>query len=149
MTNASSTSGIGRYQSVERVGAVTGADKLRLIQIMMEGVKERIARAKGHVQRGEIASKGEQIGRAIQLIDGLRASLDPDEGAEIAGNLARLYDYMIRRLLEANLKDDIALLDEVSGLMVEIKTAWDELIRQAQAIVNAQAQPSVAPGNLG
>ena len=149
MTNETNTNGIGRYQSVGRVGTVTGADKLRLIQIMMEGVKERIARAKGHVERREIASKGEQIGRAIQLVDGLRASLDPEEGGEIAGNLARLYDYMIRRLLEANLKDDIALLDEVAELMEEVKTAWDELIRQAQAIVNAQAQASPAVGTAG
>lgn len=146
MSNQSNRHGVGRYQSVDRFSAVDGADKLRLIQLMMQGAKERIARAKGHVQRGEISQKGEQIGRAIQLIDGLRASLDMDAGPEIAGNLERLYEYMIRKLLEANLRDDIALLDEVGTLLEEVKTGWDELMTQAQAILRESAEPASATG---
>jgi flagellar secretion chaperone FliS len=131
--------GVGQYESVERFGSVDGADKLRLIQLMMQGAKDRIARAKGHLQRGETGRKGEQIGRAIQLIDGLRASLDRDAGAELVGNLESLYEYMIRKLLEANLKDDIKLLDEVSSLLGEVKEGWDELMRQAQAVMTSGA----------
>lgn len=147
MSNQSNPYGVGRYQSVDRFSAVAGADKLRLVQLMMQGAKERIARAKGHVQRGEVSQKGEQIGRAIQLIDGLRASLDRDAGTEIAGNLERLYDYMIRKLLEANLNDDIELLDEVGSLLNEVKAGWDDLMRQAQAIIGGAATPAPATGS--
>jgi flagellar secretion chaperone FliS len=135
MSYQSNRYGVGQYESVERFSSVAGADKLRLIQLMMQGAKDRIARAKGHLQRGETGKKGEQIGRAIQLIDGLRASLDREAGAELVDNLERLYDYMMRKLLEANLKDDSKLLDEVSGLLGEVKDGWDELLRQAQAVI--------------
>ena len=144
MSNQSNRHGVGRYQSVDRFSAVDGADKLRLIQLMMQGAKERIARAKGHVQRGEISQKGEQIGRAIQLIDGLRASLDMETGAEVAGNLERLYEYMIRKLLEANLRDDLELLDEVATLLGEVKAGWDDLMAQAQAILASNDGPAPA-----
>lgn len=136
--------GVGQYESVERFSSVAGADKLRLIQVMMQGAKDRIARAKGHLQRGETGRKGEQIGRAIQLIDGLRASLDQEAGAELVGNLERLYEYMIRKLLEANLRDDSKLLDEVSSLLGEVKEGWDELVRQAQTVIAAGAADSPA-----
>lgn len=146
MSNQRSPYGVGKYQSVDRFSAVAGADKLRLVQLMMQGAKERIARAKGHVQRGEISQKGEQIGRAIALIDGLRASLDKEAGTEIAGNLERLYDYMIRKLLEANVRDDVKLLDEVASLIGEVKAGWDDLMRQAHEIIGTGAAPSPMPG---
>ena len=147
MSSHSGRHGVDQYRTVERVGAVAGADKLRLVQLMMQGAKDRIAHAKGHIQRGEVSKKGEQIGRAIQLIDGLRASLDRDEGADIATNLERLYDYMIRRLLEANVTGDVALLDEIADLIGEVKSAWDELTAQAQALVESGAvQASATEG---
>jgi flagellar protein FliS len=131
----STSQGIGQYQSVGNYAAVSAADKLRLVQLMMQGAQDRIARAKGHLMRGEISGKGEQIGRAIQLIDGLRASLDRTEGADIAANLDRLYDYMMRRLLQANLQDDAAGLDEVSSLLGEVKGAWEDVVRQSQDVL--------------
>ncbi|MFU8790164.1 MAG: flagellar export chaperone FliS [Methylobacter sp.] len=100
------------------------ANPHRLIQMLYEGGLQRIAVAKGALMRHETAEKGENIGRAIAIIGGLRSSLDLGQG-EIALNLDDLYDYMERRLLEANLKNDIAILDEVASLLREIKAAWD------------------------
>ena len=129
---------VGQYQSIGNYSAVSAADKLRLVQLMMQGVQDRVAKARGHIARGEISSKGEQIGRAIQLIDGLLASLDDAEGGDIARNLAGLYEYMMRRLLVANANDDSDVLDEVSGLMKEVKEAWDEVLHQSESIIAAQ-----------
>jgi flagellar protein FliS len=53
--------------------------------------------------------------------------LDNDRGANVAVNLDKLYDYMQRRLLEANLKNDMAMVEEVSGLLVKVKTSWDAI----------------------
>ena len=61
------------------------------------------------------------------LIDNLNASLDLEQGGEIAANLRELYGYACRRLLEANVRNDAAMLDEVAGLLREIKSAWDAL----------------------
>ncbi|GAB4260400.1 MAG: flagellar export chaperone FliS [Methylomicrobium sp.] len=106
------------------VAEVEEASPHRLIQMLYEGGLQRIAFAKGALMRNQIAEKGENISRAIAIIGGLRSSLDLSQG-EIAQNLDNLYEYMERRLLEANLKNDVAILDEISGLLKEIKLAWD------------------------
>jgi flagellar protein FliS len=93
----------------------------------MEGVLEKVALAKGNIIRKEIAKKGENISKAITIIGGLQAALNKDEGGQLAINLSSLYDYMVRRLLEANLHNDPVILDEVVGLIVEIKKGWDAI----------------------
>ena len=80
--------------------------------------------------RGEIAAKGSQIGKAISIVDGLRMSLNPEAGA-ISQNLEDLYDYIARRLLEANLTNNADILDETAALLHEIKSAWDVLVETA------------------
>jgi flagellar protein FliS len=92
--------------------------------MLMDGALARIARAQVHLERGEIAEKGRAVGLAIQIIDGLRASLDMERGGEIAANLDRLYDYMLRRLLEANLANSAEMLAEVTGLLQQIRSGW-------------------------
>lgn len=105
----------------------------RLIQMLMEGALEKINLAKGYMQRGDVALKGSHISWAISIIDGLRMSLDSESSDDIAQNLYDLYEYMGRRLAEANLENNIEILDEVAGLLIEIKSAWDavpELVQQ-------------------
>jgi flagellar protein FliS len=87
---------------------------------------QRIAIAKGAIQHKDITLKGESISKSIGILGGLRASLDLSQG-EIAVNLDRLYEYMERRLIEANLKNEVAILDEVSGLLKDVKSAWDAI----------------------
>ena len=101
------------------------ASRHRLIQMLMEGVLEKIAYAKGDIERNNFQDKGKNIGWAISIINGLRSSLDTDKGGEIARNLDDLYDYMTRCLSEANVHADIDKLGEVTALMLEIKGAWD------------------------
>ena len=116
-----------QYQQVKTDAGLEDANPHRLIQLLFEGGLERLASAKGHLQRGEFARKGEQIGKAIDIIDGLRASLNEAAGGDLARNLDALYDYMERRLLEANLKSDPVLIDEVAGLLHDVKEAWDSI----------------------
>jgi flagellar protein FliS len=100
--------------------------------MLIDGALDRIATAKGCLQRGQVAAKGQQISTAISIVGGLRASLDMDAGQEIARNLHELYTYMERRLFEANLKNDPQILDEVSGLIRQIKDAWDAIADQVE-----------------
>ena len=110
---------------------VESASPHRLIQMLLEGALGKIAAAKGHMDRGEIRPKGEQIGSAISILEGLKTSLDMEKGGEIARNLEDLYTYMERRLIEANRVNDTALLDEVSDLLKQIKEAWDAIAGHA------------------
>jgi len=124
---------LDHYRSVGAYGAASAADRRELILRMLEGAQDRIASARGHMQRAETASKGEAISKAIGLIDGLRASLDAENGGEIAANLDALYDYMNRRLFEANAADRVDLLDEVSKLLGEIRSAWQGVMSSPEA----------------
>ena len=124
---------LNQYKKVGLHGGVESASPHRLIQMMFEGALEKIQTAKTHIENNEIAGKGEQISWAISIIDGLRVSLDKSAGGDIAENLDMLYDYMSRRLLEANLNSDVTILDEVAGLISEIKSAWDVIPPDAAA----------------
>ncbi len=124
-----SNPGVNAYQSVRASGAVGGATREQLVQMLLDGALTRIATAKGHIQRGEAAQKGEQIGKAISIVEGLKASLNPEAG-EISANLGDLYSYISGRLLTASTSEDTAILDEVGDLLREIKSAWDVLASQ-------------------
>lgn len=116
-----------QYQSVNTQAQAVDASPHRLIQMLMEGGLTRIAQARGAMEREQTAMKGELIGKAIGIIGGLRASLDLQQGGELASNLDRLYEYMASRLLEANVKNQAEYLDEVSGLLRNVKSGWDAI----------------------
>jgi flagellar protein FliS len=114
-----------QYQRVSVHSEVFEASPHRLIQMLMQGGLERIAQARGAIERNAFADKGELIGKAISIIGGLREPLDHQVGGELSQNLDSLYEYMVSRLIEANRENDVARLDEVSRLLREVKSGWD------------------------
>ena len=113
------------YSSVKTQTNVLDASPHRLIQMLFEGALERIAQAKGAILQNQIARKGELIGKAINIVGGLQGSLNDKEGGELAANLDGLYEYIVRRLLKANLNSDPDILDECGRLLGELKSGWD------------------------
>ena len=104
----------------------------QLITMLFDGAKTAIAMARHHMANKEIAAKGKAISKAINIVDnGLKASLDAEAGgaagAELVGNLSALYDYVIQRLMQANLRNDPALLEEAERLLESIGSAWREI----------------------
>jgi flagellar protein FliS len=124
--------GAGAYQQVRSHGGVESADPHGLITLLMDGALERLVTARGHMLRGEVAPKGELIGRCIDIIGELRNSLDQNVKIPLVGQLDALYDYMARRLLQANLRDDVTMLDEVSGLLQKLRASWVQLPPEAR-----------------
>ncbi|WP_018145623.1 flagellar export chaperone FliS [Thioalkalivibrio sp. AKL6] len=124
---------VNQYRQSGALAEAQVADPYRLIQMLFEGALERIAVAKGAVQQGNVGLKGEKIGKAIDIVESLRALLDHDKNPELAGRLDALYEYMSRRLLEANAKNDPAALEEVTGLLRQIKAGWDEIPSEQRA----------------
>lgn len=114
-----------QYRQIGAQSAVTAANPHRLIQMLLEGGLEKIAVAKGAMERNDVAQKNTNIGKAIDIVNGLQSSLNRDQGGEIAANLDRLYDYTVRCLLEANLRNDRIMLEEAARLLSEIKAGWD------------------------
>ncbi|HHM04479.1 MAG TPA: flagellar export chaperone FliS [Gammaproteobacteria bacterium] len=130
-----------QYSQVKVRSGVEGATPHRLIQMLMEGALEKMQLAKANLERGNKAEKARHIDWALSIIDGLQSSLDMEKGGQIAANLDALYDYMQRQLVMANLDNDVAKLDEVSNLLLEIKTAWDAVpaVLKQQEAAGAQA----------
>ncbi len=118
----------GAAQAYARVGVETGvegSDPRRLVIMLYDGVLACISEARGHLGRGDAPAKGIAIGRALRILqEGLAASLDQDSGGDIAKQLADLYDYIARRLLIANLRNDAGSLDEAARLLAELRGAW-------------------------
>ncbi|MDZ4263182.1 MAG: flagellar export chaperone FliS [Pseudomonadota bacterium] len=122
-----SYSAVQHYSSVKVHSSVETASPHRLIQMLFEGALERIAQAKGAMAQNQIARKGELIGKAVAIVGGLQGSLNDKEGGALAANLDGLYDYVIRRLTQANYENNPEYLDECGRLLGEIKTAWDAI----------------------
>jgi flagellar secretion chaperone FliS len=133
--------GAQQYGKVAVGSEVAYANPHRLVQMLMSGALEKIATAKGHMSRKEYEAKGKQINWAISIIDGLRCSLNMEEGGEMANNLDSLYAYMVRRLSESNIRNETAILDEVSSLLLEIKSAWDAIPDEVKQSSAASGKP--------
>ncbi|TAJ16396.1 MAG: flagellar export chaperone FliS [Rugosibacter sp.] len=116
------------YAKVGLETSVVTASPHQLILMLYDGALLAIAKASNAIQQKQVAEKGQAISQAIDIIsNGLAASLDFSAADELANRLAALYDYMCRRLLHANLHDDQAALNEVTSLLGEIKSAWEEI----------------------
>lgn len=117
-------SALSTYRSVSTQSAVVDSNPHQLILMLIDGAIEKTAGAVGHMLHGNIAEKGKLVSGSIAIIDTLRASLDHRPGGGLADNLERLYDYMVRRLLEGNARSDSRALSEVVSLLKEIREAW-------------------------
>lgn len=132
--NPSARNAMNAYAKMGNDVAVETASPHKLISMLYEGAILAIVKAKAYMQNGEIAAKGESISKAMSIINlGLLASLDTTVGGELAQNLQMLYEYMSQTLLEANVKNDPAKLDEVAGLLRDLKSAWDTIEGKSQA----------------
>jgi len=140
------TTAINAYKKVGVESSVNGADPHMLISMLFQGALLAIANAKNEILRKEIAAKGKSISKAIAIIgEGLHASLDKRAGGELAQNLSSLYDYMVMRLVDANLKNDITVLDEVARLLTELTEAWDSIRPNS---VQSKPQPNASANAL-
>lgn len=120
-------SAVMAYQKIGTQSEVEDASPHRLIQLMMDHGLAKMGLARSQMSEGKMAEKGENISDAIAVINGLQASLNHKANKRMSENFDALYAYMMRRLLEANLRNDVVILDEVAGLLRELKEAWDAI----------------------
>ncbi|SDN37750.1 flagellar export chaperone FliS [Vreelandella arcis] len=138
MTYSRGAAAYGRgAKAYARVGVESGvmsADPHQLIVMLFDGAQAAIRAARIHMQAGNTAEKGRSISKAIDIVNnGLAAALDGEKGGEIAAQLSSLYSYVGRLLLNANLRNDEASLDEAERLLEDIASAWREIGQQQTA----------------
>ncbi|MEO7032009.1 MAG: flagellar export chaperone FliS [Herbaspirillum sp.] len=145
----SSSNGANAYAKVGMETGVTAASPHQLIVMLFDGALVAVANAQQKMKSGDISGKGLSISKAIAIIDGgLRASLNKSAGGQIAVNLDALYEYMGRKLLAANIENEPAMLDEVHGLLADLKGAW-EAIGKKPVVSDAAVDLPAAPRMTG
>ena len=140
------------YAKVGLETGVSSASPHKLIVMLFDGALVALTTAMQHMKNGNIQEKGKAISKAIMIIDsGLRASLDKKVGGQIATSLDSLYEYMSNRLLIANLRNQPAILEEVHGLLKDIKSAWvaiDTSVAGTAETTPALTQPARPPADV-
>lgn len=119
---------ISAYVQTGIESEVPEADAHRLVQMLFEGALAALADARIKLAAGDIPGRGMAISKAISIVDqGLRGSLDPEKGGELASRLEALYQYICSRLLQANIKADAKPLEEASTLLIRLQGAWAQI----------------------
>lgn len=129
------------YKTTSLDAEIAVADPHRVIQMLMQGLLERLAQAKGAIERRDYSAKSTSISKAMAIINGLQDSLDLSYG-QIPQDLYALYDYMKDRLMDASRNMTCEPIDEVANLIITIKSAWDNIpdTEKQKAFVQQQAK---------
>ena len=116
------------YRQVGVQSGVDGATPHMLIKMLFDGLMQSLNAARGAVQRGEIEEKGRHLGKAVRIWEeGLKGGLNSEQGGELAKNLRALYDYCIKRLTLANLRNDLGMVEEVVQLIAPVAQSWEQI----------------------
>lgn len=126
------------YKRASIESSVEMADPHQLVNLLFEALQRSIGSAKLAIASGDVLTKCTQIGNALRILEeGLKAPLDLTNGGEIAANLDALYEYCAGRLVLANLKSDVTILDEVQGLIGQVASGWKEINGKGPAYLKA------------
>lgn|SRR5512139_660986 len=122
------------------VAGVESADAHQLVSLLLDGAMDRIAQARGHLQHGNVAAKGSCISKAVAIIGALRDSLDHAVDPAFSQRLESLYEYVTRRLLYAQLHDNVHALDEAAHLLAPVREGWQGIRASYLAAAGEQAK---------
>jgi flagellar protein FliS len=118
-----------------RKTTVDTSDNVRLVSLLFDGAVNFLKVARGKMEKQDTAGKGIYIGKVTAIVGELTSSLNMEEGGEVARNLRRLYDFVLDRLLKANLKNDMVALGEAEKVLDMLRQGWKEMERN-QALAN-------------
>jgi flagellar protein FliS len=124
--------GINAYKKGNLKEDIAQADPHKLTLMLMQGALDRMAYTKGCMERKDYSGKAEHVSRATAIVMNLRDTLDMQSGSDVSDKLYSLYDYMIQRLIDANVQNNFKIIDEVINLLLPIKTAWSQIPESAK-----------------
>ena len=133
-----------------RKTTIDTSDNVRIVSLLFDGAVNFLKIARTKMEQKDIAGKGVYLGKTTAIVSELLKALNLEEGGEVAENLRRLYDFVLDRLLKANLKNDLQSLDEAERVLDNIRCGWKEMERsQIAAVAAAAACPASARAPQG
>ena len=126
------------YRKTNLEAELSVASPHRIVQMLFEGLIERLAQAKGAILRKDYEYKADRISKAVGILNGLQMSLDRTKDPELGDRMYALYDFMKEQLNDASLHLKTEPIDEVMRLLLPIKQAWDNIPENVKNETNAQ-----------
>lgn len=134
------------YQKTTVNAEISVADPYYVTKLLYQGLFERLAQAKGAIERGDLALKAKKLSTATAILENLRSTLDFSQSKTIAQGLYDIYSYMIDQVAEASLNLMTQPIDNAIRALMPIKKAWDSIpvtAQQEAASKRAQEQLNV------
>ena len=128
---------IAQYQQLNVSSVVDSASPHELVDMLFTGATSRLKKADGCIRHDDIDGRNAAINDAISILHGLQASLDHEQGGELAENLDSLYGYMQRQLVRANSDNDAGVVAEVVDLLNTLREAWQAIGDMPAAVQHA------------
>lgn len=126
------------YKKTSLEAELSVASPHRVIQMLFNGLIERLSQAKGAIERKDYEYKANRISKAMGIIEGLQGALDRKENPALGDKMYSLYDYMKQLLDQASVSLDEKPIDEVINLITPIKNAWDNIPEDIKQKTNAE-----------
>ncbi|PKO64455.1 MAG: flagellar export chaperone FliS [Betaproteobacteria bacterium HGW-Betaproteobacteria-16] len=135
-----STRAASAYKTVAAATSVQGADPHQLVNLLFDALLQAMNQARGALERGDMETKAKALSKAVRILEeGLRGGLNLQEGGELAQRLQAVYSYSVQRLTLANMRNEDALISEVTSLIEPVAQSWKD-------IRSAALQPATGPG---
>src|SRR5690554_3727602 len=116
------------YHAVNLGAQTATASPVELVLVLMDGLLEEVARARGHIEAGRFEQKAASLDRCVEILNGLSSALDTQAGGEVVANLERLYEFCAWRLYNAGFTLDTQNLDDVTELLATLKSGWEGVL---------------------
>lgn len=97
------------------------------VRMLLDGLLDELNRTCGHMEQKAYEAKGKSINKCLNIIHGLDALLDLENGGQIASNLNLLYDYCSRQLVTASIENTPKALEPVVNVITNIREGWQNL----------------------
>lgn len=132
------------YQRINVETSMHTIDQHQLVSLLLDGVLSAVATARGALARGDVPTKCASISKAVRILEeGLITALDREQGGEVAANLDTVYSYALSRLIQANVANDDAMLQDVARVIEPIAQGWKAMKSSAPVPAPADASPSI------
>ncbi len=113
------------YRSVDLEARAAAASPYELVLVLMDGLLDELARARGHIENKRFEQKGQSLEKCMNILNGLNGALDEEGGGELVQGLSRLYEYCIYRLSDVSVSLSLEGLDEVVNLLTTLREGWE------------------------
>ncbi|MDC1347468.1 MAG: flagellar export chaperone FliS [Glaciecola sp.] len=131
---------INAYKKDSLKQQLTNADPHKITLMLMSGAIDRLAFAKGCIERKDLSGKSQYLSKTTAILINLRDTIEMKTNPEFSQNLYALYDYMLDKIGEANITNTIDPLHEVSELLTPIRDAWAQIPDAAKQVALAQKE---------